>query len=293
MRKSLIEKEYVANILSAPRRSDTDKRDYGDLLIFAGKEGMAGAAILAAKAALRSGAGLVKVATHKSNFPILQRALPEAICIEEDAALSTLAYYTAIVIGPGMGADERTEGIVKAVLDCAPINTPILIDADGLNAVAKNDELKLLICSRGERDNENSFGNIVITPHVREAARLIGCESIETPGREATCVELSEKFNCIALLKGSGTLIKTPLTDMIYQNTTGNPGMATAGSGDVLSGVIGSILAQGTDMLDSTIAGAFIHGLAGDIAAEKIGERSLIASDIVDALPEAFGSLSK
>ena len=324
MKRELIDKELVKRFMGAPRRADTDKRDYGDLLVFAGKEGMAGAAILAAKAALRSGVGLVKVATPRSNFPIIQRTLPEAICLDEEAALSDLRHYTAIVVGPGMGADDRTEQVVEAVLERAPLSTPILVDADGLNAIAASEELKGIFCGRG---------NMVITPHKREAARLLGCEYIAAGEREAACVELAETFNCVALLKGSGTLITTPGSNagftagdepseteqykggepsigIIYQNTTGNPGMATAGSGDVLSGIIGALMAQGTAPqaeqgtaqrergaeqgmapLYATICGAFVHGLAGDLAAEKLGERSIIASDIIDNLPAAFESL--
>ena len=295
----LINKELVKGLISGQRDPDTDKRDYGDLLIFAGKEGMAGAAILAAKAALRSGVGLVKLATPKSNFPIIQRVVPEAICIEEESALSNLRYCTAIVIGPGMGADERTERIVANVLEEAPICTPILIDADGLNVIALRDELRSACRRRGAKPTDSSgkcgkaitlagAGPLVITPHKREAARLLGCESIDAAERKAACVKLAETFNCVALLKGSGTLIAS---GEVYQNTTGNPGMATAGSGDVLSGVIGAFLAQGMSAGEAAIAGAYIHGLAGDLVAENIGERSLMASDIIDALPEVFKRL--
>ena len=290
----LINKELVKGLISGQRDPDTDKRDYGDLLIFAGKEGMAGAAILAAKAALRSGVGLVKLATPKSNFPIIQRVVPEAICIEEESALSNLRYYTAIVIGPGMGADERTERIVANVLEEAPICTPILIDADGLNVIALRDELRSACRRRGAKPTDSSgkcgkaitlagAGPLVITPHKREAARLLGCESIDAAERKAACVKLAETFNCVALLKGSGTLIAS---GEVYQNTTGNPGMATAGSGDVLSGILSAVCVNADDLVLAAAAGAYINGAAGELAQSRRSAVTMTSSDTAACVAE-------
>lgn len=293
--------ETIKNTLGARRAVDTDKRDYGTLLIFAGKEGMAGAAILAAKAALRSGAGLVKVATPRMNYPMLQIAIPEAICIEEEEAIEVLDRsnrmgavntqrnplgLTAIAIGPGMGTDERAKRILERVLEFGKSNpeVPLLVDADGLNLISESIEMQ-----QSARDC-----NLIITPHKREAARLLGefgksaeyGNPREYDARRETCIKLQSKYNGVTLLKGHETLI----TDgsFLWINTTGNPGMATAGSGDVLTGVIGALLAQGISPLEAASAGAYIHGRAGDLAAEIVGQRSLIAGDIIDNLPKAF-----
>ncbi len=285
-----ITEEIVRGIVSGNRKTDSDKRDYGDLLIFAGKEGMAGAAILAARAAMRSGAGLVHVATPKENFHMLQTSVPEAICMTEEEATAALNKFSAIAVGPGMGTDERTEKIVDSVLrfSAAHQDIPIIIDADALNVISRNKSLGVILTYRGAGIN-----NIVITPHKREAARLLG-NTNESPEieRVETCTALSKKYYCIALLKGYETLI-SHRGQTVWKNTTGNPGMATAGAGDVLTGIIGSLMAQGTGPIDAAAAGAFVHGRAGDIAAKKLGERSVIASDIIEALPEAFNEIAK
>ena len=299
-----ITKERVSGLISFPRGTDTDKRDYGDLLIFAGKEGMAGAAIMTAMAALRSGTGLVKVVTPENNYPSLQQALPEAICVPEEDLSAHIKHCTAIVIGPGMGADERTEGVIRTVfeeLKAFGREVPVLIDADGLNAIAGNEDLKKFVAGRtgaeGKAESNACDGegtghiSLVITPHKREAGRLLGRGPIEKEDRIEACVELSELLGCTTLLKGDGTLISTYGSGTVWKNTTGNPGMATAGSGDVLSGIIGGFLAQGLATEEAAIAGAYIHGLAGDMVAESIGERSLIASDILVTLPAAFKRL--
>ena len=289
MEEKRITSDIVSKILCERRAVDTDKRDYGTLLIFAGKDGMAGAAILAAKAALRSGVGLVKVATPKTNFPMLQIAVPEAICIEEDEAVELLkrqAYeasydgmrnsfgVSALAVGPGMGMSERTNRILKEVVLFGKKNPdiPILIDADGLNAVSASASLQ----------QEIRECNLVITPHKREAARLVE----EAGSRMETVLALQSKYKGVSLLKGYETLITNG--DILWINTTGNPGMATAGSGDVLTGIIGSLLAQGISPLEATCAGAFVHGRAGDLAAETLGERSLMAGDIIERLPKSF-----
>ncbi len=293
MEEKRITCEIVGDILNDRRAVDTDKRDYGTLLIFAGKEGMAGAAILAAKAALRSGVGLVKVATPKVNFPMLQIAVPEAICIEEEEAVEllkrqvqetssngkrTLFGISALAVGPGMGISERTKGILKEVVEFGRKNRdiPILIDADGLNAISASNDLQ----------KEIGECNLIITPHKREAARLVE----EAGSRKETCIALQSKYKGVSLLKGNETLITDGTS--LWVNTTGNPGMATAGSGDVLTGIIGALLAQGKSPLEATCAGAFVHGKSGDIAAESYGERSLMAGDIIGGLPKAFKEIA-
>lgn len=293
-------KTQVKKILGGKRVKNTDKRDYGSVVIFAGKQGMAGASVLAAEAALRSGAGLVHVATPSENFPILQVAIPEAICIEEKKALKDLVKFNAIGFGPGMGWDKRTKELLGSILDGMLKSYdigPLVIDADGLNVLS---ESKVL------RNKVNKIGpdRIIITPHIKEAGRLLGLDffasrnkevikgngapSIEISDREAICAALSEEYNVTAVLKGHGSLIHSNGEERCFKNPTGNPGMATAGSGDVLTGIITAFLGQEIEVVDAAMAGAYVHGLAGDIAKEDYGERSLLAGDIVNYLPYAF-----
>ncbi len=269
------------------RKKNTDKRDYGSVAIFAGSEGMAGAGILAAKAALRSGAGLVHIATPEENFPLMQMAIPEAICIDRGRALGKIDSFDAVAFGPGVGTEETSNTILEILLE--EIETkPLVIDADGLNLLAEDKELA---ASLGNKKGARP----ILTPHRREAERLLkslggtdkAAETLEEE-REAVVNALAGGFNSVALLKGSGTLIKAGDSEEILINPTGNPGMATAGAGDVLTGVITALLGQGLEPVDAAKAGAFVHGLAGDLAAEEYGERSLMAGDIIKFLPKAF-----
>lgn len=256
---------------------------------------MTGAAVFAARAALRSGSGLVYVCTKERNFPILQTCVPEAICVTWDEAAEHLFgsggwSYDAIAFGPGMGTKAESREMLRKVLFAG--EEPLVIDADGLNCLAADRDLAELA--------RNYPGDLVLTPHVGEARRLFDAANVH-PGtdREAMVTALARGYDCIGVLKGAGTLVARPAQPSdgpdpeIWKNTTGNPGMATAGSGDVLTGLIAGLAGQGLSLWDAAKAGVYLHGRAGDIAAERIGEYGLIASDIAEgiapALKEAAG----
>jgi NAD(P)H-hydrate epimerase len=272
-----ITQKYVKQLLKK-RARNTHKGNYGRVLIIAGSPGMAGAAALSATAALRSGAGLVSVSIDERLFPIVQTCVPCATCAERMKSLDTLERWDAAVIGPGIGTDADAEKTVSYVLDAYA--GPLILDADALNIV-----------SAWGSDARFSKPNIILTPHSGEAARLLGVKTSDVDAdRKGTVAALTERFGGVAVLKGNETLVASPGED-VYVNPTGNPGMATGGSGDVLSGVIASFAGQGFSILDAALAGVYIHGLAGDIGAEEIGEYGLIASDIANALPRAIQSV--
>lgn len=259
------------------RSPNSHKGDYGRILIIAGSQGMMGAAILCAKAALRTGSGLVTISAPEELIPIAQIGIPEATCIARDInkelSADALAKYDAIAIGPGIGTDGHTEEMMHHVLEVYA--GPLVLDADALNILANF-----------PRPLENRF---VITPHPGEAARLLdtSTEIIESD-REAAHVTLEKKYTCVVVLKGSSTLV-TPQ----HVNTTGNAGMATGGSGDVLTGIITSLIGQKISTERAARAGVYIHGLAGDLMADELCENSLIASDIIEGIPKAIKLLSK
>ena len=279
MMDSIITKEFVQTIIEK-REREIHKGDCGRILIVAGSHGMAGAAILAATAALRTGSGLVQVAIPKELFPIVQVGIPEATCLERDLRNLDLSLYDAIAVGPGLGQSDESIDAVKYLL--ANYDGKMVLDADGLNILAYNNLFDLI------KNKEN----IVITPHMGEARRLLGYLKEK---RKETAIELYNKTKAITVLKGHATVVATD-NEKTYINTTGNPGMATAGSGDVLTGIITSLLGQGKSAKEAALAGVFVHGLAGDLAAETVGEYGLIAGDIAYytaiALKEISGSTS-
>ncbi len=280
--------DYVENIITE-RPSDMHKGQAGRVLIIAGSRGMAGAAVLAARGALYSGAGLIKVSVPDELFNILQISVPEAMCISrEEAAKADLGVYDAICIGPGLGVSEESMRLIYRVI--CDYSGPLVIDADGINCLCRYSAFEEL---------RNRNGITVVTPHPGEADRMLGAfglASWKELGREKAVTELALKTCGIALLKGSPTLICDGTGNMpeVWENPTGNPGMATGGSGDVLSGMITSLLAQKHLKAapgDRVCAAAFLHGLAGDIAAENIGEYGMTSADIADAVAAAFKAL--
>ncbi len=288
MNKKQITTEYVRSIIT-DRPADMHKGQAGRVLMIAGSRGMAGAAVLSARGALYSGAGLVKVSVPDELFTILQISVPEAMCINrEETAKTDLNIYDAICMGPGIGTDEDAMALLYRVLE--DYRGPLVLDADGINCLCKYngfDEVK-------KRD-----GVTVFTPHPGEAGRMLDVLSLGTYkelGREQTAASLAEATGSIVLLKGAMTLIaegEASETEL-YENPTGNPGMATGGSGDVLSGIITSLLGQRhleTGPMQRVCAAAFLHGLAGDIAAENIGEYGMTSADIADAVAAAINAL--
>ena len=271
-----------------PRAVDGHKGDYGKVCIIAGSVGMSGAAALAGRAALRAGAGLVRVATPKSVLPIVAAIEPSftTIALPEDSAgrisakaihavLEAVGQNDAVAFGPGIGISGALRSILKMLLEQKSLR--LVIDADGLNNLAsiKNWPAQLK-------------AKLILTPHPGEMRRLwSGLLRDELPtDRQEQALQLAQRTNTIVVLKGAGTVVTD--SEKVYINKTGNPGMATAGSGDVLTGVITALLGQGLSDFDAAVLGVYLHGLAGDIAAEKVGQVSLMATDIAQALADAF-----
>lgn len=289
MEECIITRDFVQTIIGK-RKREIHKGDCGRILIAAGSVGMAGAAVLCAKGALRSGSGLVQVAVPKELFPIVQTGVPEATCLERDFSKIDLGVYDAVCVGPGLG---QTKDSVDAVIFLLKnYKGPMVVDADGLNIIAKENLFHIL--------EERPAGMTVITPHAGEARRLLGGK--EYKDRKAMVLALYEKTKAISVLKGHATLVAADDTKA-YTNITGNPGMATAGSGDVLAGIITGLMGQKMNsdhaLSDERISpvnaakcGVFIHGLAGDTAAETVGEYGLIAGDIAYYTAIAIKGLS-
>ncbi len=260
------------------QRSTFDhKGNNGKALIVAGSLGKMGACILAAKAALRSGIGLLTVHVPAMGYSIIQSTVPEAMA-SVDSNNQALSYVTdssgfdAIGVGPGLGQSKETiNGFAKLLEQSAPM----VIDADALNILSQHQEMLHTIPSGS-----------ILTPHPKEFERLVGSWKNDFHRLEKQ-KQLAVQSNCVVVLKGAYSSIVSPEGN-VYFNSTGNPGMATGGAGDVLTGILTSLLAQGYSALDAALIGVFLHGLAGDIAAREKGEDSLIASDLIDLLPEAF-----
>jgi len=275
--------EAFVNTFIKKRNKELHKGECGKVLIIAGRKGMTGAAVLSAKGALRSGAGLVRISVPEELFPILQISVPEATCVSRTLPPEQLDEYQAIVIGPGLGDELSNVPIIKNVfISSCPV---IVLDADGLNILARSDELAEAL--------GHAKGRSIITPHPGEAARLLGCSSKRVnESRVESASKLAEQTGSVAVLKGAGTIVATPNGEA-YINTTGNPGMATGGSGDVLSGIIGALAGQGCSCFAAAACGVYIHGSAGDIAAERLGEYGVIASDIAAMAGLAIKRITK
>ena len=278
-----IKKGQIANLLPA-RKKDSHKGDFGRVFIFSGSRGMLGAAVLASRGALRSGAGLVRLAVPNEIRDLINLATPEVIISGSDsvreikeAALSS----DAIVIGPGLGEKRNVVRELLSNLSNDKYSRPIVLDADGLNAfagdVAALAGLKL---------------NLILTPHPGEAGRLLSKTADEIQkDREKSVKEFLRSLDCVLVLKGSRTIVADRSSLLI--NPTGNPGMATGGVGDILSGLIAGLAAQGLKAKDAACAGVYLHGLAGDLAKKEKGEYGLIASDLVDKIPAAILMVNK
>jgi ADP-dependent NAD(P)H-hydrate dehydratase / NAD(P)H-hydrate epimerase len=271
-----------------PRARETHKGTYGHLLVIAGSVGKTGAAALAARGALRAGAGLVTVATAISAQPVVAALLLEAMTepVAETAArtiglkareqLNELAEHRdAVTLGPGLGLDEDTQALARdLVFECA---RPMVVDADALTALAgRLDRLRGTPSAR------------CLTPHPGEMARMLNTTVADVQrDRIATVREFASTWRTPVVLKGATSVIGVP-DGTVVLNPTGNPGMASGGTGDVLSGVLGAFLARGLDAPAALVSAVYLHGLAGDVAAERVGQESLVASDVIEALPEAF-----
>lgn len=258
------------------------KGDMGNALLVAGSYGMAGAAVLAAKSCLRSGAGKVTVCTPRRNNDILQIAVPEAVmCLDRDDTYFSEAVessdYDVLGIGPGLGQQECSA--IALITQVRRTQAPIVIDADGLNILAGH-RAWLQQLPKG----------IIMTPHPKEFERLAGNRFIDTFERISSASDMARRLSAYIILKGHNSALCMPDGEIIF-NPTGNAGMATAGSGDVLTGIITGLLARGYKQADACMIGMYVHGLAGDIAAVETGVECMVASDIIRCLPQAFKRL--
>jgi NAD(P)H-hydrate epimerase len=282
-----------------PRRApDAHKGTFGHVLVVAGSVGKSGAAILSAGGALRAGAGLVTVATPAPALPMVAAGRPELMTeplpvggnggLDREAlgrALALAGKTDAVVVGPGLGQDAATRDFVRAfVAECL---SPLVIDADGLNALAPGRSSDPPAAAALRQRSAAT----VVTPHPGEMARLAGSDTAAVQGRRLDVArEFAAESRAVVVLKGYRTVVAEP-GGRAAVNPTGNPGMATGGTGDVLSGILGALLARRLEPWTAATAGVYVHGLAGDIAAGRLGQESLLAGDLIDALPEAIRSV--
>jgi NAD(P)H-hydrate epimerase len=279
-------------IKKLPKRQEySNKGTYGKVLIIAGSVNMSGACFLSAKAAYRTGAGLVKVLTVEDNRTILQTLLPEALVstyqadipmdkTEMEKILTDISWATVIVIGPGIGISQKSEKILDLVVQNAKV--PIIIDADAINILADRNHKS---GSNLEEITEKLAENTILTPHLKELSRLINLPVAEiTNNLLGVADQCTHGNKIIFTIKDARTIVA--YENMRYINTSGNSGMATGGSGDVLTGIIAALVAQGLIPSEAAMLGVYIHGLAGDKAMVKKGQYALIASDIIEELAE-------
>jgi len=266
--------------LLKPRDRFAHKGDFGHALLLAGSAGKIGAAVLAAKGCLRSGAGLLTVHLPSRGETAMTVALPEAMTDADKNAdyiteLPDISRYNAIAIGPGIGKDKETKAVLEGLLAEAK-GKNLVIDADALNIIADNSELLHALPEKS-----------ILTPHPGEFDRLVGSKSASAYERLQKARSIAAEYKIYIVLKGAYTAICTPKGKVLF-NTTGNPGMATAGSGDVLTGIITGLLAQNYQPAEAAKIGVYLHGLAADIAAAQLSQESMLATDIIENLGKAY-----
>jgi NAD(P)H-hydrate epimerase len=278
------------------RRRDANKGSFGHALVVAGSLGKSGAALLAGSAALRVGAGLVTVATPAPVLPIVAGGMPELMSAPLEAtdagtaSLRNLDYgrfpalasgKSVLAIGPGLSTNAETQEFIRAVVSASEI--PVILDADGLNAFA----------GRADELAARKTSLLAVTPHPGEMARLLATSVKDVQAhRLRVALDAAKRWRAYVVLKGFHTILATP-DGRAFFNTTGNPGMATGGTGDVLTGILAGVTAEfGTDNWERVLGfGIYLHGLAGDLASGRFGEAPLVASDLIDALPQTFAEL--
>lgn len=276
----------------AARPADANKGDFGRVLIVAGSRGMSGAAVLCGSAALRGGAGLVRVAVPESvlalvavgnpcfmTVPLAEDGQGRLSAAARDELLELARANTVVAVGPGLGRSSDLTDLVLSLIE--QTQTPLVVDADGLNAL------------RGQTTPlRGRTAPLVLTPHPGEFARLLGNDVATVQAdRQRLAARFAAEHELVLVLKGQGTVV----TDgrRVYVNPTGNPGMATGGTGDVLTGLIAALLGQGLEAFAAAQLGVYLHGKAGDLARDELGEVSLIASDLLAYLPRAFRALGE
>ena len=275
------------------RRPDGNKGTFGKALLIVGSREIAGAAMMAAKSTFRIGAGMVKVITTDENREALQQFVPEAMLLtytgdmsrEDTTWMRKLAeaekWADCILIGPGIGTGPTAHRLLQ--FGISESRLPLVIDADGLNMLAEDPGLLSAMASR-----ENQDRTIILTPHLGEFSRIFGCTVMQAKENLTEYPrQIADRLHCIIVCKDARTVVVQYMGRQGYINTTGNSGMATAGSGDVLAGMITGLLAQGMTGMDAAVAGVYLHGRAGDLAAESETETAMMATDIISCIKEA------
>lgn len=272
----------------APRAADSHKGTYGTVLSVCGSYGMAGAAALAAKAALRSGVGLVAAAVPESIYPIVAVQVPEAVFVPyaqggahaAKLLLPRLERADALLLGCGLGQTRDATELTEALLSGA--TCPIVLDADGINLLARHISIV-----------ETIQAPLILTPHPAELSRLLGCSMAQIQkDRIAAARQAVQRTGAVVVLKGHHTVIAAPSGEL-WVNPTGNPGMAVGGSGDVLAGMIAALVAQGLSPEDAARCGVYLHGAAGDRAAARLSQHAMLPSDMIDELGGLFLQLEQ
>lgn len=275
----------IVSVKFLKRKKNTHKGDFGHVFVIAGSNGFTGAAYLCAQGALLGGAGLVTLGIPEKSNPIVARKLTEAMTKplpQTKAGSLSIKAFSAInkfsnnvdvlAVGPGLSRNKQTQSLIRKII--SKIDKPMVIDADGLNALAGH--LNIL---------KKRKSSVIITPHPGEMGRLLNISAGRVQkNRRILAKQFSGRYNIVTVLKGQGTVVADP-SGGIYINRTGNPGMAKGGSGDVLTGVIAAFLGQSRDAFQAACAGVYVHGLAGDLAVTRTGQVSLLATDILNKLP--------
>ncbi|MCM8790410.1 MAG: NAD(P)H-hydrate dehydratase [Candidatus Omnitrophica bacterium] len=276
-----------------PKKDRTaHKGDFGHLFVVAGSAGYTGAAYLTSQAAALSGSGLVTLAIGRTLYPIMAGKLTEVMVRPffetKDMSISLLAEKEilafcekcdAVALGPGISQNKETQQLVRILT--GKINKPMVIDADGINCLAGHADIL-----------KQAKAPIVLTPHPGEMSRLCGKDISEIQqNRKDVALKFASEYNTVLVLKGHGTVVASPAGDC-YINETGNEGMATGGTGDILTGMIASFIGQGTEPFVAAVLGAYFHGLAGDLALKEKGILSLLATDLLHKLPDALKTLA-
>lgn len=287
----LVERHDVETLLPQ-RKSNVHKHSVGKVFIIAGSRGMTGAALLSSLSAMRSGAGQVILGIPDSEYSIVAKrtleVMPLGVPATSKGSVSVTAksvlekkidWADVVAIGCGMSQHPETQELMLQLI--AETEKPLVVDADGLNALAKN--ISVL--------HKRKSKHVILTPHVGEFSRLTGLSAAEIEEKKFTIASsFAQQYSTVLVLKGAPTLVATPNGEL-FVNSTGNAGMATAGTGDVLTGIIASLAGQGLSAVAAAVAGVYIHGMAGDYAAKKKGEMSLIASDLIRYLPVTLKQL--
>lgn len=275
--RSEIKKEWVRKRL--PKRPENaNKGTFGKVLVIAGSENYPGAAYLSCAAAYRIGAGLVTLATESSVKIIVSKQLPEVTFLSPDETAKKINGYDVLLIGPGLGQGSQSEKLVeKLCINYSNNRIKIIIDGDGLNILSKMDQWWEII-----------HGGVVLTPHPGEMARLTGLSIDEIQkDRLNIAKNYSEKWKQVLVLKGANTIVASPTGEVLI-SPFANPALSTAGTGDILAGVIAGMLAQGLKLFDAAGIGVYVHGLAGESIREKIGEAGMLAGDLLPILPKVL-----